>query len=68
MIQRKMELGNSQREWWIKLCRDFEHHLRKTTSGRRPDVTIEYKNKNNIFLMDMACPSEKNVEWNHAEK
>ena len=41
-----------------KLCWDFEYHLRKTTSGRRTDVTIEYKNKNNIFLIDMACPNE----------
>ena len=45
-----------------KLCWDFEYHLRKTTSGRRTDVTIEYKNKNNIFLIDMACPNENNVE------
>ena len=51
-----------------KLCWDFEYHLRKTTSGRRPDVTIEYKNKNNIFLIGMACPNENNVEWKHAEK
>ena len=32
-----------------KLCWGFEYHLSKTTTTRRPDVTIEYKNKNKII-------------------
>ena len=51
-----------------KLCWGFEYHLRKTTTARRPDVTINYKNKNKIFFIDMACPSENNGDAKHAEK
>lgn len=31
-------------------------------------MTIEYKNKNKIFLNDMACPSENNEDAKYAEK
>ena len=51
-----------------KLCWDFQYHLRKITTARRPNVTIEYKNKNKIFLVDMTCPSENNVNAKHTEK
>ena len=51
-----------------KLCWDFEYDVRKTKTARQPDVTVEYKNKNKIFLIDMACPSENNVDANHVEK
>ena len=50
-----------------KLCWDFEYYLRKKTA-RRQNVTSEYKNKNKIFLIDMACPDETNVDAKHAEK
>ena len=49
-----------------KLYQNFKYHLRKTATARRPDVTIKYKNKNNIFLIDMACSN--NVDTKHAEK
>ena len=35
--------------------------MRKESTARRPDVTIEYKERKVIHLVDMACPSEKNV-------
>ena len=35
--------------------------MRKGSTARRPDVTIEYKAKKVIHLVDMACPNEKNV-------
>ena len=41
---------------------DLEHHLRTTTTARRPDVAIDYENKNKILLIDIACPS-KNQCW-----
>ena len=41
-----------------KLCWDFEYHLLKTTTARQPDVTIDYKNKNKIFLIDIACQAK----------
>ena len=37
---------------------DLEHHLRKKTTARRPDVAIDYENKNKILLIDIACPSK----------
>ena len=51
-----------------QLCWDFEYHPRETTTARRPDMKTEYKNKNKIFLVDMACPSENNVDAKHTEK
>lgn len=51
-----------------KLCWDFEYNLRKTTTARRPDVTIEMREEKKIWLIDMACPSEYNVEEKHQEK
>ena len=36
--------------------------------ARQPDMTIEYKNKNKIFLIDLACPSKINMNAKHAEK
>ena len=39
------------------ICCNFEYHLRKTTTARRPDVT-----KNKTFFIDTACLSENNVD------
>ena len=50
-----------------KLSWDFEYHLCKTTTARRPDVTIELEKKT-IYLVDMACPNESNVNAKHLEK
>ena len=33
--------------------------MRKESTARRSDVTIEYKERKVIHLFDMACPSEK---------
>ena len=51
-----------------KLGWGFEYHLRKIIPARQPDMTIEYKSKNKIFLIDLACPSENNMNVKHAEK
>ena len=64
-VGKKYEIDIENNLW--KLCWDFKYHLCKTTA-RRSDVTIEYKNKNKISLIDMACPSENNVDAKHAEK
>lgn len=42
--------------------------MRKESTARRPDVTIEYKEQKRIQLVDMACPSEKNVNEKMNEK
>ena len=52
----------------FKLRWDFKYHLRKTRTARRPDETIEYENKNRIFLVDMTRSSKNNVDAKHAEK
>ena len=37
-----------------KLVWDFEFHLRKTTTARRPDLILEDKEKTKIWICDMA--------------
>ena len=43
-----------------KLVWNFEFNLRKTTTSRRPDVTLEDKEKKIIWICDMVCPRENN--------
>jgi hypothetical protein len=52
----------------VKMTWDFEYQMRKESTARRPDVTIEYKEQKRIQLVDMACPSEKNVQEKMTEK
>ena len=47
-----------------KLIWDFEYRMRKTTSARRPDLTLEDLDERKISLVDMACPVESNIEEN----
>ena len=51
-----------------KLVWDFEFHLRKTTKARRPDLTLEDKAKKKIWISDMACPQQWNIEAKRLEK
>ena len=44
-----------------KICWDFEFTMRKRTSARRPDVTIENDEEKKLWIVDMACPNEKNI-------
>lgn len=52
----------------VKLCWDFEYKMRKERTARRPDVTLEYKDQQLIQIVDMACPSERNIKEKAAEK
>ena len=52
----------------VKMTWDFEYNMRKESTARRPDVTIEYKEKKIIHLVDMACPNEKNFLEKNKEK
>ena len=47
---------NTRRLLW-----DFEYQTVTTVEQRRPDLTIEYRDKKRIVSVDMACPRE-NVE------
>ena len=51
-----------------KLVWDFEFHLRKTTKARWPDLTLEDKAKKKIWISDMACPQQRNIEAKRLEK
>ena len=42
--------------------------MRKTTSARRPDVMIENDEEKKLWIVDMACPNEKNIGEKHREK
>ena len=53
-------------EW--KVMWDFQYQGRKENINRRPDLTIENKIKRKIWLYDMACPMENNIEKKKNEK
>ena len=36
--------------------------MRKTSSARRPDLTLEDEKARKIWLLDMSCPQEQNIE------
>ena len=41
--------------------REFEYNMRKTTTARRPELTLEDIEEGNIWIVDMACPAEANI-------
>ena len=51
-----------------KLVWDFEFHLRKTTTARRPDLILEDKEKKKIWICDMACPQQRNIQAKRLDK
>ena len=53
---------------FAKLSWDFEFNLRKTTTSRRPDLILEDKKSKSIWICDMACPQQNNIETNRNEK
>ena len=72
---KEFELIDTQTKWYSqrwkrghfvensreKLVWDFEYHLRKTTTYRRPDLTLEDKERKMIWLCNMACPQQDNI-------
>ena len=51
-----------------KLVWDFEFNLRKTTTSRRPDLILEDKERNRIWVCDMACPQQANQQQKETRK
>ena len=51
-----------------KLLWDFEFNLQKTTTSRRPDLMLQEKQTKIIWICDMACPQENNIEKKRFEK
>ena len=42
--------------------------MRTNCTARRPDLTLEDKEKKMILLVDMACPNEANRQVKQEEK
>ena len=51
-----------------KLVWDFEYKMRQSSSARRPDLTLEDKERKRVWICDMACPQESNIEAKVKEK
>ena len=51
-----------------KLLWDWEYRMRINCIARRPDLTLEDKDKKLIMLIDMACPNEANKAAKREEK
>ena len=51
----------------VKLSWNFEYNMKESTA-RRPDATIDYKERKVIHMVDMTCPCEKNVLKKNKEK
>jgi hypothetical protein len=64
----KWERGHILENETRKLCWDFEYSMRFSSTCRRPDLTIEYKDLNLIYLVDMACPHDSNVRECYGKK
>ena len=47
---------------------DFEYKLRVTERARRPDLTLEDGTNKTIWIVDMACPQELNINDKYREK
>ena len=57
-------LENSQ----AKLVWYFEFNLQKMTTSRRPDLMLEEKQTKTIWVCNIACPQENNMEKKRLEK
>ena len=64
----KWEKGKVFENMKGKLVWDFEYKLRQSSSARRPDLTLEDKERKRIWICDMACPQENNIEAKVKEK
>ena len=51
-----------------KLIWDFEFKMRKKTTARRPDLILEDNERKKIWILDMACPMEINLDEKKKEK
>ena len=65
--QQKWDRGTVLEKNKAKMVWDFEFHLRKTTTKRRPDLILEL-NIAKIWVCDMVCPQQNNIGANRAEK
>ena len=55
--------NNFVKIWW-----NYEWQTPHQCTNRRPDLVVMEKEEKKIWIMDMACPIEKNVEMKEREK
>ena len=66
--EQRWDRGTAFENERAKLVWDFEFHLRKTTTSRRPDLILETKEDRKILICDMACPQQQNIDTKRMEK
>ena len=66
--QQKWDRGMVLENDKAKLVWDFEFHLQKTTSVRRPDLLLKLKIDKKIWICNMACPQQNNIGAKRDEK
>ena len=66
--QEKRKRGNVLEYSQANLVWDFEFNLKKTTTSRRPTLILEEKQTKTIWICDIACPQENNIEKKRLEK
>ena len=64
----RWERGTVLENGKTKLVWDFEFNLRKTNTSRRLDLILEDKESRKIWICDMACPQQQNIEAKRLEK
>ena len=64
----RWERGRVLENGKAKLVWDFEFNLRKTNRSRRPDLILEDKESKKIWICDMACHQQQNIEAKRLEK
>ena len=66
--QQKWDRGMVLENDKTKLVWDFEFHLQKTLTARRPDLILELKIDKKIWICDMACLQQNNIGAKRTEK
>ena len=64
----KWEKGQVIEKDGKKILWDWEHRMRTNCTARRPDLILEDNEKKEIYIIDMACPGERNIETKRNEK
>ena len=64
----KWEKGQVIEKDGKKILWDWEHRMRTHCTARRPDLILEDNEKKKIYIIDMACPGERNKETKRNEK
>ena len=62
MVRSEIEERTCTQGEKFKLCWHFEYKMKKTSTAHKPDMTLEDVREKRIWIVDMSCPQEKNIE------